>query len=443
VPSQLRSPRLRRILAAYTVNRLGTWIGTVALAVAVYDHTGSAVAVAAMLVAGQVIPAFAVPALIARVEASTRRRELSALYIFEALATTVLAFVLWNFWLPAVLLLVALDGTAALAASALLRTAAAKCAREDHREILAAGAGEDGEEAEHEAERRANAAINVAFSATFVLGPVIGGAIVAGAGAPVALLLDAVTFLACGLLLLDLHPHVEEAGGDSVRARLRAARDYIMGTRSLRALIVAQAVALVFFESAAPIEVAYAKSTLGAGARGYGLLIAAWGAGVVLGSIIFARSRRGLGTMISAGTLLVGLAYIGFAAAPALAVACGAAVVGGIGNGIQWAPLLSAIQRLTPPSLHGRVMGAMESVGAISPAIGLTLGGVLVAVSSPRTAFLIVGVGAALTTIAFARIPIGSGPAGPAGPPGDEPGAPTVTAQEGSAPHPGQEPALS
>jgi MFS family permease len=412
----------------------------VALSVAVYDHTGSAVAVAAMLVAGQVIPAFAVPALIARVEASTRRRELSALYIFEAVATTALAFVLWSFWLPAVLLLVALDGTAALAASALLRTAAAKAAREDHRESLPAGSAAPDEGGEHEAEQRANAVINVAFSATFVLGPVLGGAIVSGAGASVALLIDAASFAACGLLLLDLHPHVEEAGGESVRARLRAARDYIMGARSLRALMLAQAVALVFFESAAPIEVAYAKSTLGAGARGYGLLIAAWGVGVVVGSIIFARSKRGLGTMISAGTFMVGLAYIGFAGAPSLAVACAAAVVGGIGNGIQWAPLVSAIQRLTPPSLHGRVMGAMESIGAISPAIGLTLGGVLVAVSSPRTAFLVVGTGAALTTIAFARIPIGSAAARSTGPPGDEPGGPTITATEAGVAQAGQEP---
>jgi hypothetical protein len=52
-------------------------------------------------------------------------------------------------------------------------------------------------------------------------------------------------------------------------------------------------------------------------------------------------------------------------------------------------------------------MGALESIGAISPAIGLTLGGALVALSSPRTAFLVVGVGAALTTVAFVRVPLG------------------------------------
>jgi hypothetical protein len=408
VTSPLRSPRLRRILTAYTVNRLGTWFGAIALSVAVFDHTHSALAVAVMLVAGQVVPAFAVPAVVARVEASPRRRELSALYFFEGVTTAALAILLWHFWLPAVLMLVALDGTAALAASALLRTEAARAARDQ----LDTGSqpptdGDDHPETDaHTAEQTANAALNVAFSATFVLGPAIGGAIVAGAGASAALFLDTVSFLLCGMLLADLHPHVEEAAGESVRARLLAAWRHINDVPALRALLIAQAMALVFFESAAPIEVAYAKATLRAGDRGYGLLVAAWGVGVVLGSILFARSaRRSLRTMMSAGTLAVGLAYVGFATAPSLLLASVAALVGGIGNGVQWAPFVSAVQRLTPQRLQGRVMGAVESIGALSPALGLSLGGALVALSSPRGAFLVVGAGAALTTIAFVRVP--------------------------------------
>ena len=75
------------------------------------------------------LPAFVVPALVARVETSTRRGELSGLYLFEAVATTALAVLRWHFWLPAILLLAALDGTAALAASALLRAQTARTAR--------------------------------------------------------------------------------------------------------------------------------------------------------------------------------------------------------------------------------------------------------------------------------------------------------------------------
>jgi MFS family permease len=110
--------------------------------------------------------------------------------------------------------------------------------------------------------------------------------------------------------------------------------------------------------------------------------------------------------MVSAGTLAVGVAYVGFAAAPSLPVACAAALVGGTGNGVQWASLISAVQRLTPRALQGRVMGALEAIGALSPAIGLLIGGALVELSSPRTAFLVVGIGAALTTVAFARVPL-------------------------------------
>ena len=80
--SPLRSARLRRIIVAYAINRLGTWFSFVALSVAVFDHLHSAIAVAALLLCSQVLPAFVAPALIARVETMPRRGALSALYLF-------------------------------------------------------------------------------------------------------------------------------------------------------------------------------------------------------------------------------------------------------------------------------------------------------------------------------------------------------------------------
>jgi predicted MFS family arabinose efflux permease len=202
-----------------------------------------------------------------------------------------------------------------------------------------------------------------------------------------------------------------------VRARLRVAWRHINDVPALRTLLAAEAMALVFFEFSGPIEIVYAKATLHAGDSGYGVLLTTWGVGVVVGSIVFARSVRWpLGTMLSGGTLGVGLAYVGFAAAPSLAVACLAALCGGVGNGVQWASLISAVQRLTPQGLQGRMMGAIESLGALCPAVGLSLGGALVALSSPRGAFLVAGLGATATTVVFLRLFLGGlGPAG-AGP---------------------------
>ncbi|MGA8364247.1 MAG: MFS transporter, partial [Solirubrobacteraceae bacterium] len=374
---------------------------------------------------------------------------LSALYLFEAAATAVLAGLVWRFWLPGILLLVALDGTAALAASALLRAAAARAARAWSYEryaqtvpesetlpahtyagqagiALAVGesglggpefAGGDGvnrsngvdprEASALEAERRANAAINIGFAVTFTLGPALAGLAVPAFGAPITLLIDAASFVICGAMLLDLRPHSDDADTSSVRARVKAAWQHINEAPGLRGLLLAEAVALVFFEFSPPIEVAYAKSTLHVGDGGYGLLLGVWGLGVAVGSIVFARSiRRSLGLLLSASTLAVGLAYLGWAIAPSLAFACVAGLIGGVGNGVQWAALISAVQRLTPQNLHGRMMGAVESLGAICPGIGLSLGGAIAALSSPRIAFLVAGIGASLSTIAFVRLPL-------------------------------------
>ena len=97
--------------------------------------------------------------------------------------------------------------------------------------------------------------------------------------------------------------------------------------------------------------------------------------------------------MLSAGIFMLGAAFIGFAVAPTLALACIASMVGGIGNGLEWPSLISLVQRLTPQRLHGRLMGAVESIGALCLAIGLPLGGALVAISSARVAFLVLGLG--------------------------------------------------
>jgi hypothetical protein len=429
VRSPLSSPRLRRILAAYSINTLGTWFGQFALLIAVYDRTHNALAVAGTAFAADALPAFLVPALVARVEASRRRRELTALYLFEALVTAGLAVLfLLHFSLPVVLLLAALDGTAALAGSALLRAEIARVARDHveaerdlagHHETPADGRPvENGtahrdaaEDLAQEAERKAHAARNVAFSVTFVLGPVLGGVLVAAVGAPATLFIDVASFLLCGVLLLDLHPHVEEAADDSVRARLRGAWRHINEAPGLRGLLLAEAAALVFFETGLPIEVSYAKATLHAGGSGLGLLVTSWGAGVVVGSVVFARLvRRPLAGMLGAGTVAIGLAYVGFAAAPSLGLACIAAVIGGIGNGLQLPSLISIVQRITPRRLQGQMMGAVESLGALCRAIGLPLGGVLVVLSSPRTAFTIVGLGALATTAALLRL--SRGPSG-------------------------------
>ncbi len=75
--------------------------------------------------------------------------------------------------------------------------------------------------------------------------------------------------------------------------------------------------AFVFFAAVIPIEVVYAKETLGTSDSGYGLLLTSWGVGMLAGSVIFAAARRmSLRYLLFLSTLAVGVGYLGLAAAP-------------------------------------------------------------------------------------------------------------------------------
>jgi MFS family permease len=401
------SSRLRRILLAYTVNELGTWFGYVALALGVYDHTHSAFATAGLFIARGLLPALLAPVLVARVERLDRRGMLAGLYVLEALLTLALAALLWRFSFAGVLVFVAIDGIVAVAATALVRASTARAAEASVEPAARGSLNGNGSDAVAEAQRQANAALNVAFMVSLWLGPAIGGALVHWLGGPIALVLDALSFLLCAALMFGLRTQADGADGSTL-SRLRAAWQHLRAVPALRVLLITEAVAVVVFASVEPVEVVYAKSSLHAGDLGFGLLVAAWGFGAAVGAIAFSRSvHRPLGGMLTGGAFLVGLAYLGFAAAPALAVACVAAVIGGAGNGIQWPSFISAVQQLTPGALHGRLMSVIGSLNALCPALGFALGGTIAALTSPRIAMLVAGFVAACATVAFMRLRLG------------------------------------
>jgi len=104
---------------------------------------------------------------------------------------------------------------------------------------------------------------------------------------------------------------------------LREGLRYVAERPVLRRLLVAQATAFVFFAAVIPVEIVYAKETLDAGNSGYGALLAAWGIGMVSGSLVFAGARTtALQTLLFFSTLAVGVAYIGLSAAGTITVAC-------------------------------------------------------------------------------------------------------------------------
>jgi MFS family permease len=374
----LRTPQFRRLAASYGVNEMGDWMGIVALSVLVFDRTGSAMATAVLFLGTRFLPALIAPVLVARVEQPPPRFALPVIYCGEAAAFGALAlFAGDNFLIVGVVVLATIDGALALAGRALTRA------------VVAALLEPSGEL------RAGNAVLNIAFTASAAIGPAIAGLVVAGFGVQSALLLDAASFYAIAWILLTAGPLPQaEPDPGLVRDRVRAGIAYIREMATLRRLLIAQGAAFVFFAAVIPIEVIYSKQTLGAGDSGYGLLLASWGVGMVFGSVVFARVRRTpLPTLLFFSTLAVGVGYLGLAAAPTLAFACGASVIGGAGNGVQWVSAISAVQELTVAGMQARVMSVLESIGAAMPGLGYLLGGLITSAVSPRATFLVAGVG--------------------------------------------------
>ena len=374
-----------RLAVANLVNEVGNWLGEIALAVLVFDATGSALATAALFLGTQFLPAVLAPPLVARLEFLGGRRSLPLLYATEAAAFAGLGLLADDFVLVPVLALAALDGALASSARALTRATAAAL-------LAPAKLLRDG-----------NAILNVGFTAGAALGPALAGFVVASWSPQTALWADAVSFLAVAILIGTSRrlPRAEpEAAG--VVERLRRAFGYVRARPLLRRLLAAQAAAFIFFAVVIPIEVVFAKETLDAGDGGYGALLASWGAGMVAGSILFAALRGvSLRALLVGSTAAIGLAYLATGTAPTLAVACAASVLGGLGNGVQWVGIVTAIQELTRRSFQARVIAFLESVASAMPGLGFVIGGVAAAIFDPRVSYAIAG-GGVLIVLAIA-----------------------------------------
>ena len=156
--------------------------------------------------------------------------------------------------------------------------------------------------------REGNALLNIGFTVGAAAGPALAGVVVATAGPRTALFADAASFGAVALLLATASslPRAKPEVA-AWTTRLRMGLSYVRSHRQLRLLLAAQAIAFVFFAIVIPIEVVFAKRTLGAGDAGYGALLASWGAGMVVGGLAFAVLRRTpLRILLVASTLAIG-----------------------------------------------------------------------------------------------------------------------------------------
>ncbi len=368
----LQLPPVRRLVAAYGTNQLGDWAGEIAIAVAVLGATGSPGLVALTWVVHRCMPGLLTPALAARLEGRRPGRLLPVLYLVEAAAFAGIVLGYPAGGLPLLFALVALDGVLAPLARANVRTALVGAA--EPAGLL----------------REANAILNVVFTTNGVLAPAVGGALVAAAGWRAALLANVASFLLAAVA----------AGGLRLPAVARAPRAErgalapVLAFRPVRRLLAGSAAFDLFLAAVTPVEAAFVIQTLGGTEGDFGVVLGAWGAGMVLSGALGGRVMKA-GQLPALGVtgLLQAIAMLGMGVSSSVAVVIAFSLVGGLGNGVYCLALVTALQERTPMNLQARLNAAMESALAVAPGFGFALGAIVAATGSVRAVYLIAGAG--------------------------------------------------
>lgn len=264
-------------------------------------------------------------------------------------------------------------------------------------------------------------AINMAaLQAGAVLGPVLGGAMVAAAGSVPAFAVDAASFAvsAVTLALIRLNraaaPAVaaQSAGTDSPAQQVDEADgdpglwQFVRRERALKLLMLITLVAN--FGTSGTFEVAMpALAHARWGAGGYGALLACIGVGMVAGTLGSARATRWHRPAIAADIAFV-VCAAGIAAMPflgGLPGAAAAALLLGVGAGFGNTVMITLAQQWVPPQLLGRVMSLIMVCAIGSFPITTVLTGVLVHVLGPPPFFVIAGAGLAAAVLGAASQP--------------------------------------
>jgi MFS family permease len=227
-----------------------------------------------------------------------------------------------------------------------------------------------------------------------MLGPVVGGALVALAGPGLVYWLNAGSFALSAVLVWTVRGRFSEdrTAAAAEHGALRAGFVYVAHDRILRAVTLAWVVLLLGVSTVIVAELPLAQA-FGMGATGYGLLATSWGVGAVIGSLLATRMRE---HQERAGLFLgtVGPA-VGFGLVSVLPWF--GAILGSVGfaggtDAVSSVAFQNIAQRRTPDAVRSRVMGAIDAVVTGSLALSFVAAGPFVGAVGPRGAYLAAGI---------------------------------------------------
>ena len=264
-----------------------------------------------------------------------------------------------------------------------------------------------------------NGKLELSRTAAEVAGPGLAGGLVQLLTAPVALLLDACSYVASGLLIawIKVAESLPDRASRPTRLldEIREGLGVVLGDPRLRALLGGRGIFMFFNEMLEAVFVLYIARSLGVGPALLGAIFAVGGAGFVVGALLPERvaHRIGVGPALAGAVAIVGLSDLlvplaegsRWVVVPLLTVA---QFFFGIGLTVFNVNQVSLRQAIVPDRLRGRAGGTTRFLTSALVPLGALLGGLLGEVIGLRETLTLAAIGELLAALWLWRSPLRS-----------------------------------
>ena len=264
----------------------------------------------------------------------------------------------------------------------------------------------------------ANSKLSASRSVSFIAGPAVGGGLVQVLTAPVAVVADALSFVASAILVgrtrIDEPSISATSTGPSLLRRAREGLTFVIHEPVMRAgLLCATTLNLFTFLSGTGLLVLFADRVLQLSPGAIGLAFGVGATGGLLGAVVSpAIGRRiGIGRSIVVGAVLfpASFALIAVATGPVwarLGVLGAAEFLAAFGVMLFDVNLNSLQTSVVPDGLRSRVAGAYSTVNYGVRPLGALIGGELATLAGLRATLIVAAVGGTMSVLWLLASPI-------------------------------------
>jgi MFS family permease len=245
------------------------------------------------------------------------------------------------------------------------------------------------------------------FNMARLLGPSLGGILIAAFGEGVCFLLNAVSYAAviASLLLMKIAPRKVKTSEQHVLHELKEGLTYVLRNAAMRNVLMPLGLVSLMGVPYQVLMPVFARDIFHGGPKTLGFLMAMAGCGALLGALNLAarENAKGLGRVISGATACFGIAIIIFSFSRALWFSLVVICAAGFSIMVMMASANTILQTLVDEDKRGRVMSfyAMAFMGMV-PFGSLIAGSLAQRIGAPAT-LMLGGVCCVGATALFAR----------------------------------------